>query len=41
MSTSTKTFTSRFRLSLDVWAVVAAFTLAGLVRLGILKHVPW
>ncbi len=30
-----------FRLSLDVWAVAAAFALALLVRVGILKHVPW
>jgi hypothetical protein len=30
-----------FRLSLDAWAVAAAFTLALLVRVGVLKHVPW
>jgi hypothetical protein len=30
-----------FRLSLDAWAVAAAFVLALLVRAGILKHVPW
>lgn len=30
-----------FRLSLDAWAVAAAFALALLVRAGVLKHVPW
>jgi len=30
-----------FRLSLDAWAVAAAFVLALLVRTGVLKHVPW
>jgi hypothetical protein len=30
-----------FRLSLDAWAVAAAFVLALLVRVGVLKHVPW
>jgi hypothetical protein len=30
-----------FRLSLDAWAVAAAFLLALLVRVGVLKHVPW
>jgi hypothetical protein len=30
-----------FRLSLDAWAVAAAFLLAALVRTGVLKHVPW
>jgi hypothetical protein len=28
-------------LSLDVWAVITAFLLALLVRVGVLKHVPW
>jgi len=28
-------------LSLDEWAVVAALVLAFLVRVGILKRVPW
>jgi hypothetical protein len=32
---------TRFQLSLDAWAVVAAFLLAGFVRFGILKHIPW
>ncbi len=35
------TKTSTFRLSLDVWAVIAAFLLAAFVRSGVLKHVPW
>jgi hypothetical protein len=32
---------SRAGLSLDVWAVIAAFLLAFLVRAEVLKHVPW
>jgi hypothetical protein len=32
---------TRLGLSLDVWAVITAFLLALLVRLGVLKHVPW
>ena len=28
-------------LSLDTWAVLAAFALAAIVRVGILKHIPW
>lgn len=32
---------SRIHLSLDTWSVLAAFALAALVRLGILKHIPW
>jgi hypothetical protein len=31
----------RWGLSLDGWAVLAAFLLALLVRVGIFKHVPW
>jgi hypothetical protein len=30
-----------FRLSLDAWAVLIAFTLAAFVRFGVLKHIPW
>jgi len=33
--------TNRIRLSLDTWSVLAAFALAALVRLGVLKHIPW
>jgi hypothetical protein len=29
------------RISLDTWAVLLAFAAALLVRLGILKAVPW
>ncbi len=32
---------SRFNFSLDTWAVLAAFLLVAIVRIGILKHVPW
>jgi hypothetical protein len=32
---------SRWRLSLDTWAVIAAFLAAILIRAGVLKHVPW
>jgi len=35
------TIWSRFRLSLDTWAVAAALTAALLVRAGVLKHIPW
>jgi len=28
-------------LSLDSWAVLAAFLLALLVRVGIFRHIPW
>lgn len=28
-------------LSLDGWAVAIAFAIALLVRLGVVKHVPW
>jgi hypothetical protein len=31
----------RWRLSLDTWAVVVAFLLALLVRMGVFKHIPW
>jgi len=41
MSIENKTPISRWRLSLDVWAVVTALALAAVVRLGIVKHVPW
>jgi hypothetical protein len=29
------------RLSLDTWAVVLSLTLALIVRIGLLKTVPW
>ncbi len=28
-------------LSLDGWAVVLALVIAGLIRLGVIKSVPW
>lgn len=31
----------RWALSLDGWAVTAALLAALLVRIGLLKHVPW
>jgi hypothetical protein len=33
--------TPRFRLSLDVWAVLFAFALTALVRFGAIKQIPW
>jgi hypothetical protein len=33
--------TSKPRLSLDLWAVVLSLVLALIVRIGILKTVPW
>jgi len=35
-----RTLTAR-RLSLDSWAVLLAFLLAALVRIGLVKVVPW
>jgi hypothetical protein len=32
---------SRWKLSLDTWAVLVALLLALLVRTGVFKHVPW
>jgi hypothetical protein len=32
---------SRFRISLDVWAVALALTLSLLVWAGVIKRVPW
>jgi len=32
---------SRWRLSLDEWAVATALLLSILVRFGLLKRVPW
>ena len=31
----------KWLLSLDSWAVLAAFAAALLIRLGVLKHIPW
>lgn len=28
-------------LSLDTWAVLAAFVAALLIRIGVVKHIPW
>lgn len=32
---------SRFRVSLDVWAVVLALALSLLVWSGVIKRIPW
>lgn len=32
---------SRWKLSLDTWAVLLAFALALLVRSGVFKHISW
>ncbi len=32
---------SKWKLSLDTWAVLMAFLLALLVRVGVFKHIPW
>ncbi len=32
---------SRWKLSLDTWAVLVALLLALLVRTGVFKHIPW
>jgi len=41
MSDNTTAKVSRARLSLDALAVTTAFLLALLVRVGLLKHIPW
>ena len=41
MAKQTNTGRKGARLSLDGWAVAIALLLAGLVRLGVLKHVAW
>jgi hypothetical protein len=33
--------TTRFRLSLDAWAVALALALSVLIRLGLIKSIPW
>jgi hypothetical protein len=32
---------SRWKLSLDAWAVTTALLIALLVRAGVVKHIPW
>jgi hypothetical protein len=32
---------SRWKLSLDSWAVVFALLAGLLIRVGVLKHIPW
>jgi hypothetical protein len=32
---------SRWKLSLDTWAVLLALLLALLVRTGVFKYIPW
>jgi hypothetical protein len=32
---------SRWKLSLDTWAVLLALVAALLVRAGVFKHIPW
>jgi hypothetical protein len=32
---------SRWKVSLDTWAVLAAFLAALLIRAGVFKHIPW
>ena len=32
---------TRWRLSLDTWAVAFALALAVLIRLGVIKHISW
>jgi hypothetical protein len=43
MSVTEKTVTTgkRLGLSLDTWAVLAAFLAALLIRVGVVKHIPW
>lgn len=39
--TTPSVHTRRARLSLDLWAVLFALALALLVRLGLLRSIPW
>jgi hypothetical protein len=43
MSTEVKSVSSgnRWKVSLDTWAVLAAFLAALLIRAGVFKHIPW
>jgi len=43
MITESKAVNTRknWLLSLDSWAVVAAFAAALLIRAGVFKHIPW
>lgn len=43
MATNAVTVSPRRKwlLSLDGWAVLAAFLAALLIRVGVFKHVPW
>jgi hypothetical protein len=43
MSTEVKSVSSgnRWKVSLDTWAVFAAFLAALLIRAGVIKHIPW
>jgi hypothetical protein len=38
---SSKEVPPKSRISPDEWAVIAALLLALIVRVGIIKHVPW
>jgi hypothetical protein len=43
MSVNPQTVSTRKKwlLSLDGWAVLAAFVAALLIRAGVFKHIPW
>jgi hypothetical protein len=43
MSTESTAVSTRknWLLSMDSWAVVAAFAAALLIRAGVFKHIPW
>jgi hypothetical protein len=32
---------SRWKLSIDTWAVLVALVAALLIRAGVFKHIPW
>ena len=40
-ATKTDSKVTKFKLTLDGWAVTFAFALALLMRVGVLKRVPW
>jgi len=41
IQTETTKIASRWKLSLDTWAVLLAFLAALLIRAGVFKQIPW
>jgi hypothetical protein len=41
MTTKSASPSNKFRLSTDTWAVILSLSLALLIRIGLLKSIPW